>query len=134
MRDDPETYVNEILRHIGASTPWQLPTELVQKRVWSTSSLVKQERDIPELVQWYIADQLLEPTERLNELLEGRVSSWVEELREIRGTTRLSWRILKSSIELSCLYPKDWPTTPTTQFLISALATLAASANPSALV
>jgi hypothetical protein len=95
LRDDPETYVNDILRHIGASTPWRLPTEFLQKRVWSTSSLVNQARDIPELVQWYIADQLLEPTERLNELLNGRVSSWVEELRDIRGRTRLSWRILK---------------------------------------
>jgi Sulfotransferase family len=95
LRDDPEIYVNDILRHIGASTPWPLPEEFTQKRVWSTNSLVKQARDIPELVQWYIADQLLESTERLNQLLEGRVSTWVDELREIRGSTRLSWRILK---------------------------------------
>jgi hypothetical protein len=46
-------------------------------------------------VQWYIADQLLEPTERLNKLLEGRIASWVDEVREIRGKTRLSWRILR---------------------------------------
>ena len=52
-------------------------------------------RDIPELVEWYIADRLLEPTERLNELLEGQVSSWVEDMRTIRGKTRLSWRILR---------------------------------------
>lgn len=95
LRDDPQTYVNDILRHIGASTPWPLPSELTQKKVWATNSLVKQQRDIPEVVQWYIADQLLEPTERLNELLEGRVSNWVDELREIRGRTRISWRILK---------------------------------------
>src|SRR6266513_3649650 len=63
--DDPETYVNGILKHIGASTPWRLPEDLTQKKVWSTSSLVNQTRDIPELVQWYIADQLLEPPERL---------------------------------------------------------------------
>jgi len=37
----------------------------------------------------------LEPTERLNELLEGRVSSWVDEIRAIQGKTRLSWRILR---------------------------------------
>jgi hypothetical protein len=95
LRDDPQTYVNEILRHIGASTPWSLPAQFTQRRVWSTNSLVKEARDIPELVQWYIADQLLESTERLNVLLKGRVSSWVDELREIRGSTRLSWRILK---------------------------------------
>jgi plasmid stabilization system protein ParE len=95
LYEDPETYVNDILRHIGASTPWRLPAEFMQKKVWSTNSLVKQERDIPEVVRWYIADQLLEPTERLNELLEGRVSSWVDEMRTIRGKTRLNWRILK---------------------------------------
>ena len=95
LREDPETYVNGILRHIGASTPWGLPEGLMQKKVWSTTSLVNQTRDIPELLEWYIADQLLRPTERLNELLHGTVSSWVEELRAIRGSTRLSWRILK---------------------------------------
>jgi len=38
---------------------------------------------------------LLEPTERLNELLQGRVSSWVEDMRTIQGKTRLSWSILR---------------------------------------
>jgi hypothetical protein len=95
LRDDPEGYVHGILRHIGASRPWHVPAELMQKRVWSTNSLVKQARDIPELVEWYIADQLVRPTERLNDFLDGRVSSWVEELRDIRGRTRLSWRILR---------------------------------------
>ncbi|PYK71263.1 MAG: hypothetical protein DME42_11100, partial [Verrucomicrobia bacterium] len=95
LREEPETYVSGILRHIGASTPWRLPEDFTRKKVWSTTSLVNQTRSIPELVQWYIADQLLEPTERLNELLNGRVSSWVEDLGAIRGRTRLSWRILK---------------------------------------
>ena len=48
------------------------------------------------MVEWYIADQLLEPTERLNQLLEGRVSNWVDEMRTIRGKVRLSWRLLKA--------------------------------------
>jgi hypothetical protein len=95
LRDDPETYVNEILTHIGASTPWRVPTEFLQKRVWSTSSLVNQARDIPEIVQWYIADQLFESTEGLNKLLDGRVSTWVDEMRTIRGNARLNWRLLK---------------------------------------
>jgi len=95
LRDDPEGYVNAVLRHIGASTPWTLPAKFVGKKILATKSVVDHERDIPELVQWYIADQLLEPTERLNELLDGRVASWVEELRHIRGRTRLSWRLVK---------------------------------------
>ena len=95
LRDNPESYVDSVLKHIGASTPWTVPSEFVQKRVWATNSLVKHEREVPALVQWYIADQLLEPTERLNDLLEGRVSSWVDELRNIRSGTRLSWRLLR---------------------------------------
>jgi len=95
LRDDPEGYVNGVLRHIGATTPWTLPAKFLKKKILATKSLVEHEREIPELVRWYIADQLLEPTERLNELLEGRVSSWVDEMRTIRGKTRLSWRILR---------------------------------------
>jgi hypothetical protein len=94
LRDDPQTYVNGILRHIGAATPWALPAKFMKTKVHATSSLVHHQRDIPEVVQWYIADRLLKSTERLNELLDGRVSSWVDEMREIRGKTRVSWRIL----------------------------------------
>ena len=94
LRDDPETYVNSVLKHIGASTPWTLPETFKKKKVWATNSLVEHERQIPEVVQWYIADRLLEPTERLNELLQGQVSHWVEEMRTIRGKTRISRRVL----------------------------------------
>jgi hypothetical protein len=95
LRDDPEGYVNGVLRHIGAATPWTPPEKFLKKKILATKSLVEHEREIPELVRWYIADQLLEPTERLNELLEGRISSWVDEMRTIRGKARLSWRILR---------------------------------------
>ena len=95
LRNDPETYVNDILRHIGASTPWHLPSELRRKKCGRPVLLLRKQREIPEIVRWYIADQLLEPTERLDELLEGKISTWVEELRDIRGRTRLSWRLLK---------------------------------------
>jgi hypothetical protein len=94
LRDDPESYVNGILRHIGAATPWALPAKFIKGKVFATNSLTKHERAIPEVVQWYIADRLLEPTERLNNLLGGQVSTWVDEMRTIRGKTRLSWRVL----------------------------------------
>jgi hypothetical protein len=94
LRDDPTTFVDGILKHIGASTPWILPEELVKKKVWATNTLVEHEREIPEVVQWYIADRLLEPTERLNELLQGRVSSWLEEMRAIQRNGRPGWRML----------------------------------------
>jgi Sulfotransferase family len=95
LRDNPETYINDVLRHIGAATPWALPAKFMKTKVHASNSLVEHSPEIPEVVQWYIADRLLEPTERLNELLEGRVSSWVDEMRTIRGKTRISWRILR---------------------------------------
>ena len=95
LQNDPQTYVDGILRHIGASTPWAVPAQFINSKVHATTSLVRQQRNIPELVEWYIADRLLEPTERLNDLLQGKVANWVNEMREIRGNTRLSWRILR---------------------------------------
>src|SRR5947207_7133410 len=75
LRDDPDSYLNSVLERIGASVPCALSETFRKKKVWATNSLVAHERDIPEIVRWYIADKLLEPTERLNELLEGRVSA-----------------------------------------------------------
>ena len=95
LQNDPQTYVDGILRHIGASTPWAVPAQFINSKVHATTSLVRQQRNIPELVEWYIADRLLEPTERLNDLLQGKIENWVDEMREIRGNTRLSWRILR---------------------------------------
>jgi Sulfotransferase family len=94
LRDDPASFIDGILKHIGASTPWVLPEKFMKKKVWATNTLVEHGREIPEVVRWYIADRFLKPTERLNELLEGRIASWVEEMRTIRGKTRLSWRML----------------------------------------
>jgi Sulfotransferase family len=94
LQDDPQSYVDSILQHIGAATPWTVPTNFINTKVHATTSLVRQRRDIPELIQWYIADRLLEATERLNELLEGKISNWVEDMRTIRSKTRLSWRVL----------------------------------------
>jgi hypothetical protein len=95
LQDDPQSYVDGILRHIGAATPWTVPANFINSKVHATTSLVHQRRDIPEVIQWYIADRLLEPTERLNELLEGKISNWVDDMRTIRGKARVSWRILR---------------------------------------
>jgi len=95
IRDDPETFINSVLRHIRVTTPWALPAKFMKTKVHATNSLVGHNREIPEVVQWYIADRLLKPTERLNELLGGRVSSWLDEMRTIRGKARPSWRILR---------------------------------------
>jgi hypothetical protein len=95
LRDHPEAYVNSVLRHIRAATPWTPPPEFLRKKILATKNVVEHDREVPELVRWYIADQLLKQTEELNQLLDGRVAMWVDEMRAIRGRTRLSWRILR---------------------------------------
>jgi hypothetical protein len=39
LRDDPTAFVDGILKHIGASTPWILPTKFIKKKVFATNSL-----------------------------------------------------------------------------------------------
>ena len=95
LQNDPQNFINDILRHIGAAAPWALPEKFVMTKVHATNKLVRHKREIPEVVQWYIADRLLTSTERLNEVLDGRVSNWVDEMHTIRGRTRLSWRLLR---------------------------------------
>jgi hypothetical protein len=107
LRDQPKKFVDGILRHIGASTAWKLPDEFMNKRVWATKALVNQQRSMPELVEWYIADRLLKSTERLNEVLQGQVSDWVDEIRAIRGRTRLSWRLLKQLNRMVLSVPEN---------------------------
>ena len=116
---DPQTLLTDILRHISAAMVWALPEKFVMTRVHATNRLVRHNREIPEIVRWYIADRLLELTQRLNELLDGRVSSWVDEMRTIRGKAGLSWRILRE-VNLPCSRSrKDWLWRPTTSFLMS---------------
>ncbi len=93
LRKDPQGFIEDVLKHIGASTSWRIPPQLVKEKIWATNSLVKHERDIPDVVQWYIADRLLESTEHLNEVLHGEVSHWVEEMRSIRGRGNPRWRL-----------------------------------------
>jgi Sulfotransferase family len=95
LRAEPQSYIDGILKHIGASTPWALPEAFAKKKVWATRTLVKDELQIPETLQAYIADRLLSPTERLNEMLQGRVTHWVEEMQALRRKLRPGWRILK---------------------------------------
>lgn len=95
LRGDPQAFVDGVLRHIGASQPWILPDQFAKKKVWSTTSLVQHERGIPEIIHWYMAYQLLPGTERLNRLLNGTVSNWVVELRDVAAQSRPGWRILR---------------------------------------
>ncbi len=109
LKERPQDYVHGVLEHIGASTPWSLPEKFARTRIWDTTTLVKHERQIPAIVEWYIADQLLRPTEELNELLDGQVTHWVEEMRAIRGQTRPTWRIAAELNRTLCALSQRLP-------------------------
>src|SRR2546430_62239 len=51
LRDDPQAFINGVLRHIGATTPWTLPAQFIKNKVHATSTIVPHQRDIPEVVQ-----------------------------------------------------------------------------------
>jgi len=36
LRDDPQAYINGVLRHIGATTPWALPAKFMKTKVHAT--------------------------------------------------------------------------------------------------
>lgn len=92
---DPATYLARILHHIGAESRPEIPHKLIERRVYSTNSLVGTKPELPEFLKWYIAEECLEPTKRLNEKLGGRVTHWVNELLEVSRGKRMTWRIRK---------------------------------------
>lgn len=106
IQDAPQAYLDGILRHLGLPTPWRVPEKFLSRKVWSTNKLVQHERQIPELVESYIADRLLGSTERLNQMLDGKVSNWVDDLRAIRGRTRPGRRVLGQLNRLLLSFPE----------------------------
>jgi hypothetical protein len=92
---EPQGFVNGILEHIGASKDWTIPRRFLDEKVWSKDSLIKGRREMPEIVRWYVAEQWLEPMERLNDQLDGRISHWVAELRELSSGRHMSWRLIR---------------------------------------
>ena len=91
MEQDPEGYVTDILRHIGADTDFQIPPELLDNCVNSTPEL-----EIPPILRWYISTKWLEPTRQLNDYLGGAVSHWVERLREDAAHSTGSRRLMRA--------------------------------------
>ena len=91
----PAKFVDDVLRHIGASTNWSAPSELIGKKVFSRAGLLGETRPIPEVLRWYIASEWLGPMKILNEQLGGRIAHWVDEMDEIAADRRLSWRALR---------------------------------------
>jgi len=90
FKRDRNAFLASILQHIGADAGWTPAPAAVAREVNAS-----QHFEMPEMIGWYLSRQWLEPTQRLNELLGGRVTPWVEEMRA-RSEGRISWRLLRA--------------------------------------
>ena len=48
---------------------------------------------MPDAIRWYLSMKWLEPTRRLNDRLEGRLSRWVESMEQAVGSASSTWRL-----------------------------------------
>ena len=92
IRQDPQGLLSGIFRHIGADSSWSPPLEEVGKRV-RPEGRSHQDVVMPDSIRWYLSRKWLEPTRRLNDRLDGRLSGWVESMEEAVGNPASSWRI-----------------------------------------
>ncbi len=103
---DPEGFVKDTLAHIGADCQWSIPPQFIRKKVHATKKLIAIDREIPECLKCYIAQLWLEPTKRLNELLQGKVSHWVDDLLQWAGRRSLSLRVLSQVNKYLLMVPE----------------------------
>lgn len=87
---DPRGYIYDVLAHLGADTTFEIPAELLEVKIHSTDVM-----EMPDIFRWYVSCQWLESTKRLNELLDGRVSHWVETMAQDASRSTFSRRLLR---------------------------------------
>jgi hypothetical protein len=90
IESDPRGYVRDVLAHLGADTTWDVPEELLDVRIHSTAPI-----EMPAAFRWYLTREWLEPTRRLNDALDGRVSHWVAEMEQVAAEVTPSRRMLR---------------------------------------
>lgn len=95
LQADPRGFLNDIVQHIGASLAWAPSEEILSRKIAETRALVGERAmtAAPPLVKWYLAVQWRESIRRLNDRLDGCLSDWVQEVDELVGYSKLSWRL-----------------------------------------
>ena len=85
VSSDPAGLMRDVLTHIGADPDWTPPQSLTQK-IWTISEATNglaEGIQLPDSLRWHLAKQWLEPTQRLNDRLEGKVDHWVRQMQDI---------------------------------------------------
>jgi hypothetical protein len=91
VKKDPRGYLADIFEHVGADPAWSPSDELIGQTVHTS-----QKCDMPEIARWYLSSQWLEPTQRLNDRLNGQLSHWVEDLKAHASAAKPSWRLYRA--------------------------------------
>ncbi len=87
---DPDGFLRRVLRHIGADDTVPLPTVALGRRVFES---VKS--PVPPVVRWYVAKEFRASVCRLNDLLGGRCTHWLEAMDQTLAETQPSWWLLR---------------------------------------
>ena len=105
ISSEPAAMLKRIFRHLGADPDWEPPSELIQKRVLPEGK-IRQEVGIPDEFRWFLSKEWLPSIRRLNERLDGRVDSWVQQMEaSVRGGTA-SWRFRRQLNRLALSMPE----------------------------
>ncbi len=89
IKSDPVGVVRHILAHIGADSAWSPPPDAASRRVLASGTLLRDPVQMPDSVRCHLALQWLLPTRMLNDMLNGQVDHWVEDMESAaRAATR----------------------------------------------
>ena len=109
VSSDPAGLMRDVLTHVGADPDWTPPQSLTQK-IWTISEATNGRAEgiqLPDSLRWHLAKQWLEPTQRLNDRLEGQVNHWVRQMQDITARPApLSWRTLRTVHRTMFRWPK----------------------------
>jgi len=82
VQTEPVEMIRRILQHVGASVDGWVPPEDVHAKVYSSPRI-----SAPDPIKYWLASCWLEPTRRLNQMMNDKVSHWVSEIEQILETT-----------------------------------------------
>lgn len=103
---DKEKVIRKILTHIGANPDIDIRELQLERNVNRTKDRVKRTREMPEIVRWYLAKQLLSPTVELQSVIDQSVDHWIQDLELYAKQGKASWHINRFIIQNIAALPE----------------------------
>lgn len=95
IKTDPVSMLCDVFAHIGADTSWQPAKNDVAPAVIPEGD-VRKAKTIPDEVRWFLSAEWLDSTRRLNDRMNGRVSTWVQSMEDAVEHPRTLWRLRRA--------------------------------------